>query len=123
MTHLLPIATPLEAHSAALCSQFERRNQQINKSKDWNAHLRGGLRGGTEKEIVRNLTSGNVKTARIVQPRREGVRDRADLWLSSTNPKRLRALKKMIASTFRMTDRIWGTIPALNLEVVIEKIG
>ena len=49
------------------------------------------------------------------------MRDRADLWLSNTNPQRYRSLKKLIASTFRLTDKLWGTIPGINLEVVIQK--
>ena len=100
---------------------FAGRNPRVNKSPDWNAHLRGGLRGGTEAEIIRNLTRGDTSAARILQPCQNGVRDRADLWLSNTNPQRYRSLKKLIASTFRLTDKLWGTIPGINLEVVIQK--
>jgi hypothetical protein len=127
--------SPYEAHSAGLwlinympdrmahraVRLFAKHNQQINKSPDWNVHLRGGLRGGTEKEIVRNLTRGDTKAARILQPRQNGLRDRADYWLSCTNQRRYRMLKKLAAAGFRITDRLWGTIPRLNLEVVIEK--
>jgi 2-polyprenyl-3-methyl-5-hydroxy-6-metoxy-1,4-benzoquinol methylase len=127
--------SPYEAHSSGLwlinylpdsmahlaVRLFAKRNLQINKSPDWNVHLRGGIRGATEKDIVRNLTSGDTKAARILQPRQNGLRDRADLWLFSTNQRRYRALKRIIASGFRITDRLWGTIPNLNLELAIEK--
>ena len=129
--------SPLEDHSTGLwfvnflpdafahryVRAFAGRNQQINKSPDWNVHLRGGLRGGTEREIIRNLTMGQPHKARVVQPRFNGVYDRASFWLSCTNPNRLRQLKKLIASGFRLSDRWLGTIPALNLEVVIQKLG
>jgi hypothetical protein len=127
--------SPYEAHSTGLwfvnympdklahfvVRHLAGRNPGINKSPDWNAHLRGGLRGGTEKEIIRNLTGGDSAAARMLQPQQNGVRDRADLWFSSTNQRRYRAVKKLIASGFRLTDRTWGTIPSLNLEVVIQK--
>jgi 2-polyprenyl-3-methyl-5-hydroxy-6-metoxy-1,4-benzoquinol methylase len=127
--------SPLEAHSTGLwfvnylpdklahrCVRLlAGRNPAVNQSRDWNVHLRSGLRGGTEKEIVRDLTAGACHTARVLQPGLNGAYDRASLWLSSTNPKRLRILKRMIAAGFRVTDRLWGTIPALNLELVVEK--
>lgn len=127
--------SPCEAHSTGLwfinylpdkfthfvVRHFAGRNRRINRSPDWNIHLRGGLRGGTEREIIRHLTSGSPANARVLQPTQNGVRDRADLWLSSTS-QRHRALKKIIASGFRFSDRLWGTIPNLNLEVVIQKL-
>ena len=127
--------SPYEAHSTGLwlinylpdklthfvVRHFAGRNPRINKSSDWSVHLRGGLRGGTEREIIRNLTGGDAGAARMLRPRQNGVRDRADLWLSSTS-QRHRTLKKIIAGVFRFSDRLWGTIPNLNLEVVIQKV-
>lgn len=127
--------SPYEAHSTGLwfinylpdslthfvVRHFAGRNPRINKSLDWNVHLRGGLRGGTEKEIIRNLTGGDAGAAHMLQPRKNGVRDRADLWLASTS-QRHRMLKRMIASGFRFSDHLWGTMPSLNLEVVIQKL-
>jgi 2-polyprenyl-3-methyl-5-hydroxy-6-metoxy-1,4-benzoquinol methylase len=128
--------SPLEAHSTGLplvnympdrlahlfVRCFAGRNQEINASKDWNVHLRGGLRGGTEREIVNNLTSGNRRSAKVMQPHRNGVHDRASLWLSRTSSRRFRRVKKLLATGFRLTDRCLGTIPALNLELVVEKV-
>jgi 2-polyprenyl-3-methyl-5-hydroxy-6-metoxy-1,4-benzoquinol methylase len=128
--------SPLEAHSTGLwfinympdalahwtVRHFAGRNPIVNKSPDWNVHLRGGLRGGTEKGIITNLTQGDTATAHVLQPQQNGLRDRADYWLSATNPRRYRVLKKSIASFFRFTDRILGTIPGINLEVVIQKL-
>jgi len=129
--------SPYEAHSTGLwfinyipdgmahwaARHLAKRNLEINRSEDWNVHLRGGIRGATEKEIIRNLTRGNPPAACILQPRQNGLRDRADLWLSATNPRRHRALKKSIAALFRLSDRIWGTVPGINLEVVIQKVN
>jgi 2-polyprenyl-3-methyl-5-hydroxy-6-metoxy-1,4-benzoquinol methylase len=127
--------SPYEAHSTGLwfinylpdklthfvVRHFAGRNPRINKSPDWNVHLRGGLRGATEREIIRNLTGGCFANASVLQPSQNGVRDRADLWLSSTS-RRHGALKRMIATGFRFSDRVCGTIPGLNLEVVIQRL-
>jgi 2-polyprenyl-3-methyl-5-hydroxy-6-metoxy-1,4-benzoquinol methylase len=126
--------SPCEAHSTGLwlinympdavthwtVRHFAGRNP-ANRSKDWDVHLRGGIRGATEKEIIRNLTRGDMNSARILQPRQNGLRDRADLWLSGTNSRRYRVLKKSIATVFRFTDHVFDTIPGINLEVVIQK--
>lgn len=128
--------SPLEAHSTGLwlinylpdrlthwtVRHFAGRNPAINHSKDWNVHLRGGLRGGTERDVIRNLTSGKMQSARVLQPNQNGLRDRADLWLSCTNPRRYRGLKRSIAAFFRLADSQLGTMPGINLEVAIQKI-
>jgi 2-polyprenyl-3-methyl-5-hydroxy-6-metoxy-1,4-benzoquinol methylase len=92
----------------------------IQTSPNWETHLRGGLRGGTEWEIVRNLTRGTPFRARILQPRPDCARDRADYWLAATSG-RYRHLKKIFATFFRVTDRLFGTVPSLNVDVVIRK--
>lgn len=84
-------------------------------------HLRGGLRSGTECGNLRQFDRRSHKRGRILQPRQDGVGDRAALWLSNTNPRRYPTLKELIARAFRLTDQLWGTIPGLNLEVVIQK--
>jgi len=87
----------------------------------WEEHLRGGIRGATEREICCRLTSGDLAAARIRQPTQNGLIDRAACWLSATGP-RHRALKRVLAEGFRVCDRLFGTIPSINIDVVIEKI-
>jgi SAM-dependent methyltransferase len=92
----------------------------VQKSLDWETHLRGGIRGATEWEIIRNLTGGKKVEAQILQPRPECARDRADHWFVRTG-QRFRILKKGAAYTFRITDRLFGTVPSMNVEVAIRK--
>jgi SAM-dependent methyltransferase len=99
---------------------FSKRNPEINRSMDWNAHLRGGLRGGTERGIIADLTAGSQTRGVIQQPTAEGLRDRADYWLAGTSP-RLRSVKRVIASFFRICDRVFDSIPAFNVDVAIRK--
>ena len=106
------------AHSYA--RRFSSMNPSINRSLDWNVHLRGGLRGGSEQELIRLLSGGGRASAIIMQPVAHGLRDRADYWLSCTSP-RLRPVKKAVASLYRLTDRLFGTIPAVNLDLALRK--
>jgi SAM-dependent methyltransferase len=105
------------AHFAA--RKFSRYNPELNKRGTWTDLLRGGIRGGTEREIMRNLRKAGLP--RILQPKRLGLRNRADYWLSCTNSSRLKPAKLALAALFRMTDRLAGTVPSINIDVVIRK--
>src|SRR5215831_20349192 len=76
--------------------RFGSMNSSINRSMSWNVHLRGGLRGGSERELIKLLTTDARAPAMIMQPVAPGLRDRADYWLSSTSV-RFRSAKKAIA--------------------------
>jgi SAM-dependent methyltransferase len=104
--------------SLFLARNLSRMNPGVNRSRDWTVHLRGGIRGGTEAEICCNLLLARAGRPIIIQPR---CQDRAAYWLSCTNPERYRLLKKSIAALFRLTDKLWGTVPSMNLDVVIRK--
>lgn len=104
--------------SLFLARNFSRLNPEVNRSPDWTVHLRGGIRGGTEAEICRNLRLARAGRPTIIQPRGQ---DRAAYWFSRTNPERFRLLKKSIAALFRLTDKLWGTVPSMNLDIAIRK--
>jgi len=102
-----------------LARNYSKLNPEVNKSPDWNVHLRGGIRGGTEGEVLSDLRrAADGSRPTVIQPRNG---DRAAYWLSCTNPDRHGSLKKMVASTFRLTDRLFGTVPSINMDVVIRK--
>ena len=102
-----------------LARKYSKLNPEVNKSPDWNVHLRGGIRGGTEGEVLSNLRLANDGSRpTVVQPRNG---DRASYWLSCTNPERHGFLKKTVASAFRVTDKLFGTVPSINMDVVIRK--
>jgi SAM-dependent methyltransferase len=100
--------------------RFASMNSSINRSMEWNVHLRGGLRGGSERELMRLLTADDRAPGAIMQPVASGLRDRAEYWLSSTSA-RFRSAKKMITVLYRLTDYLFGTVPSVNLEVAIRK--
>jgi 2-polyprenyl-3-methyl-5-hydroxy-6-metoxy-1,4-benzoquinol methylase len=104
--------------SLFLARNLSKINPETNKSSDWTVHLRGGIRGATEVEILRNLRLSAAGRPTIIQPRSQ---DRAAYWLSCTNPERYRLLKKSVAVLFRLTDKLWGTVPSMNVDVAIRK--
>lgn len=104
--------------SLFIARRFSKINPETNSSTDWTDHLRGGIRGGTEAEVLKNLRLSGSGRPTVIQPR---LLDRATYWLSHTNPDRHRPLKKSVAAVFRLTDRFLGTIPSMNLEVAIRK--
>ena len=104
--------------SLLLARKLSRINPEINKSPEWAVHLRGGIRGGTEAEILRNLRLSAAGRPTIIQPKGQ---DRAAYWLSGTSPGRYRLLKKSVAALFGLTDKLWGTVPSMNLDVAIRK--
>jgi len=120
---------PYEHHSTGLWGinflpdtlawQVASRYGAGTRGRTWPAMLRGGIRGGTERSIRRALTA-DLQATEIVQPTQNGLRDRADYWLASTSPRR-RSVKRLIAGLFRLTDRLFGTVPTLNVSAAIRK--
>jgi SAM-dependent methyltransferase len=88
------------------------------RDDDWPTLLRKGIRGGTEPSIVSELTSGRTHEARILQPTH--FRDRTEHWLQHTS-ERYRWIKRALAIGFRLSDRMFGTIPATHVNVAIQK--
>jgi SAM-dependent methyltransferase len=107
-----------DSFSLFAARRFSKINPEINRSPDWTDHLRGGIRGGTEAEVLRNLRLARVGSPTVIQPK---DLDRATYWLSHTDPNRHRPLKKSVAAMFRLTDRFLGTVPSMNLDVAIRK--
>jgi ubiquinone/menaquinone biosynthesis C-methylase UbiE len=98
--------------------RFARLNPGLNRSGTWNELLRGGIRGGTEAEIRRNLCARGGR-ASILQPCSTG--DRGAYWLACTSAERHRAIKRTVAGLFSMSDRLLGTVPSMNLDVAFRK--
>lgn len=99
---------------------FSRLSPEANRRLDWNGLLRHGLRGGTERQILRNLRRGGGPRGVILQPTQGNLRDRAAYWMSATSPRHA-ALKRLICGAFRLCDRALGIVPSTNIDVVIRK--
>ncbi len=120
---------PYEHHSTGLWGinflpdglawRLARRYGAGTRDRTWPAMLRGGIRGGTEWSIRRSLAA-DLRATELVQPTQNGLRDRADYWLASTSPRR-RAVKRLIAVFFRLTDKLFATVPTLNVSAAIRR--
>lgn len=99
--------------------KFGRMNRRVSDSPDWNVQLRGGLRGGDERDVLGDIASSGG-TAAILQPR-YGAKDRAEYWFNAASG-RYRMVKRVIAMLFRVCDRRWGVIPSINMELTLEKL-
>ena len=104
----------------SLAERLATRYGARTRERKWAAMLRGGIRGGTERSVRMALMGGRLQAAEVIQPNQNGLRDRADYWLSCTSP-RQRRTKRLVASLFRLTDKLFGTMPTLNVSVAIRK--
>jgi SAM-dependent methyltransferase len=96
-----------------LAHAVAQRFGRLRRAGDWRTYLRYGIRGGTERELLRAVGPN----ARIRQPRQG---DRASFWLAHVSPRHY-AVKRVLANGFRLCDRLFGTIPSTHLNVAIQK--
>lgn len=55
-------------------------SRQVSPDESWESLLRNGVRGGTEREILRIIRRHTHDTPILLRPTRLGFRDRIDLW-------------------------------------------
>jgi hypothetical protein len=124
---------PIETHSSGLplvnylpdrvahgaVARFSKRGK-INRSPVWEDHLRGGLRGATEREILAKLARGSGARAQLLDPRIPGLKDRVDLWFSSLSP-RYMPIKSVLWLMLKSIYRVTGSVVAPNLSIAIQK--
>ncbi len=95
--------------------RFSKRNLEDD---DWSVLLRKGIRGGTEREIMRSLGPGAA--ARIEQPILHG-RSRVNLWYAALSP-RLRPVKLAAREVLRAVHALTGTLVTPNVTLVLRKL-
>ena len=100
---------------------YSKFAKESNRACDWQGLLRHGVRGGTEREMLRNLQRNSEHRGAILLPTQNGLRDRSDYWLSATSS-RHRGIKRLIAGAFRISDRLFGVVPAMVVDVAIQKM-
>jgi len=105
------------AHWAVV--RFSKRSE-INRSPVWEEHLRGGLRGATEAEILEKLSKGSDGHPVLLVPCLPGLKDRVDLWYSCLSP-RHRAIKRSAWLILKGIYSVTGSVLSPNLAVAIQK--
>lgn len=99
--------------------RFSKRGKR-NKSSVWEDHLRGGLRGATEAEILAKLSRGSDRDAVLLEPCIPGLKDRVDLWYWGLSP-RYRAIKRIAWLILKGIYLMTGSVVSPNVAVAIQK--
>lgn len=95
----------------------------VNKTDTWPQLLRAGIRGGSEREIIRILTSAGSGKPLLLKANREGVVDRIDLWYAGAtfhSYPRGRRIVREFAKAFKFLTSV-EIVPYLS--IAIEKDG
>ncbi len=125
---------PIEHHTTGLpllnylppriaLSAARKFSNRIDKTEPWEMLLRRGIRGGTEYEILRILRDGSKQQAILLEPTKQGLRDRIDLWHAALSADRLRPVKQAIKTGLKGLKLFTGLTLVPNLSLVIQKGG
>jgi SAM-dependent methyltransferase len=92
------------------------RSGRLDGDEDWPTLLRAGIRGGSEREIRRDIERGGGVAESIV-PRQLGLRSHADLWYAYSNGVNPHPVKRGMRAAFRAIHAATGTnfLPSLSL--------
>jgi 2-polyprenyl-3-methyl-5-hydroxy-6-metoxy-1,4-benzoquinol methylase len=96
-------------------------SRRVDPNSSWEDLLRGGIRGGTEGEILSHLRAAGNGRPVLLQPSRLGLRDQVDLWYSLSMARRPLRLKRVMRAGFRLTSRVTGSTYVPSLELAIRK--
>ena len=118
---------PLELHTTSLplinylpdkltlraARKFSRR---VDEKETWESLLRAGIRGATVREIKRKLNTSGSRPV-LLEPTKNGLRDRVDLWFLTTNPDNLKTLKQSARVLLKAINALTGIaiVPELTL--------
>jgi len=112
----LPLINYLPYKAALyLATRFSKR---VSPGDDWETLLRRGIRGGTERQIMKILRATSYEPV-LLEPDRPGIKDRIDLWYGLSGTTRLAILKKFLMyllKTFKFISGITVT-PLLSLAI------
>ncbi len=96
-------------------------SKRLNATESWETYLRRGIRGATENEIFANLE--RQSKAKLIEPAKEDIKDRIDLWYSQLNQTRMVVVKKSLKLFLKMLKTGTGIVLVPNLSLVFQKIG
>ena len=102
---------------ARVCSRRVRRHES------WESLLQDGVRGATEREILQILSGAGAEKPMLLEPSREGLRDRIDLWHAALGKIRYRRTKRLVKHLLKIIKALSGVTLVPNLSLVIQKGG
>jgi ubiquinone/menaquinone biosynthesis C-methylase UbiE len=121
---------PLEYHTTGLpllnylperaaLPMARRLSRRVRADRTWEELLRGGVRGATEGEIMRDLEGAGEGRPSLLRPSGLGLRDQVDAWYSLSMSQRPRRLKRAMRVVFKAASRMTGSsfVPTLALAI------
>lgn len=102
----------------AVSRKFSKR---IDPTESWEIMLRRGIRGATENEILKILRKVPEYRPVLLEPLKNGLKDRIDLWYSALNQQKLKIVKKSIKGFMKGLRLVTGITLVPNLSLVIKK--
>lgn len=96
-------------------------SKRVRGDESWESLLQDGIRGATEQEILDILSSGSAQEAVLLEPCREGHRDRIDLWHSALDKTRYCKTKRALKRVLTLLKWLTGVTLVPNLSLVIRK--
>jgi SAM-dependent methyltransferase len=119
--------SPLETHTTGLplinylpdglAYRASRRfSSWVAADQSWESLLRAGIRGGTVREILRDIGS---ERAEVLEPTLRGKRDQIDLWFALSGASRWPLAKRIARGVMKGLKRATGItfVPELSLAI------
>ena len=101
-------------------------SKSVKKDESWQSLLRRGIRGGTEKEIVRLLLKEKRTDLIVFEPCRLGCRDRVDLWYllysSHKGSFSKKVITRLLKGIFKVIKQLFGINFMHSLSLAIKKV-
>jgi SAM-dependent methyltransferase len=94
-------------------------SKRVDASESWETYLRRGIRGATEAEILATLRGKS--SVKLLEPRKEGIKDRIDLWYCQLNRERVLFAKRMLKLMLKTLKLGTGIVLVPNLSLVFVK--
>ncbi len=96
-------------------------SKRVRSDEPWESLLQDGIRGATEQEILGILSRDGAQEAVLLEPCREGLRDRIDLWYFALGKTRYRKTKWLLKGLLRAIRTLSGVTLVPNLSLIIRK--
>jgi 2-polyprenyl-3-methyl-5-hydroxy-6-metoxy-1,4-benzoquinol methylase len=98
-----------------------RYSRRLAGNESWEELLRAGIRGGTQREVMRVVRATNDGRPVFLERTRLGVRDSVDHWYACSQEVRPMRIKRVMRAGFKVINRITGSAYAPGIDLAIEK--
>lgn len=97
------------------------KRHRVARDADWETLLRGGIRGVTEGQIVRQLAATGDGTPVPLRPRLQGYSDAIDLWYAQSMIRRPMRIKPLMRIAYKTIQRLTGSPFAPDVTMAVRK--